>query len=741
MRKAGPPLSGLRLLFLGSFLTLAVLPLSRQQLRAVSQEKGSAIAVQPRLQAYGQVPLAFEANQGQTDTRADFISRGRGYTLFLKPTEVALSLPASENAEKVPGRHILPAFRKQEHAIAKQTMLGMRLAGSNPHAGKSIVEELPGKANYILGNDPAKWLANIPTYAKVGYRNVYPGVDLVYYGKGSELEYDFVVAPAADPKVIRLTFAGTDKLALDSQGNLLLHMRGGTMLQLHKPLVYQEKEGRREEVAGAFLVEGRQVRFGLGDYDTTRPVVIDPVFVFSTHLGGSRSSSGQGIAVDPQGNIYVTGDTNSADFPTAGKALQPHITSTTSVFVTKLSPDGSKILYSTFIGGSADDVGYGIAVDSSGSAYVTGDTSSTNFPLEKASQKTPGGLFDAFVFKLSPDGSKLLYSTYIGGSQGDRGDAIAVDGSGNAYITGYTYSTDFPILHPIQNAFTDGNVHCFVTKLDAGGALAYSTYLGGGDDRPDQATGIAVDSGGNAYVTGYTNSVKFPDVNQVQKFVGPTDVFVTKINPAGTAFVYSTHVGGNADDEGMAIAVDASGSAYVTGETESVDFPTTPGAYSTKCNPVPTPGRMRFLCVGGDVFVIKLSSDGSKLVYSTFVNGKGFEVGRGIAVDSTGAVYVTGLTTSQDFPSVNSLQPAFGGGDFDAFVFKLSPDGSSLVYSSTLGGNQNDGGYGVATDSKGNAYVTGYTYSTDFPTKNPLKNGSRSAVPAYRDVFVAKIKD
>jgi hypothetical protein len=245
-----------------------------------------------------------------------------------------------------------------------------------------------------------------------------------------------------------------------------------------------------------------------------------------------------------------------------------------------------------------------------------------NFPVENPLQKSMGGLFDAFAVKLSPDGSKLLYSTYIGGSQGDRGDAIALDGAGNAYITGYTYSTDFPLVTPIQTAFSDRNVHCFVSKIDpSGSALVYSTYLGGGDDRPDQATGIAVDSGGNAYVTGYTNSAKFPSVNAVQKFVGPTDVFVTKINPAGSAFVYSTNIGGNADDEGMAITVDAAGSAYVTGETESLDFPVTPSAYATKCFGVPMPGRMREICAGGDAFVIKLTPDGSKLIYSTYVSG------------------------------------------------------------------------------------------------------------------------
>jgi len=736
MKKVNLPLFGSGLLILGLIFALSMF---HQRVQRISPP-ASSVARQAHVQAYGTVPLAFEANVGQADAHVDFISRGRGHAIFLGATEAVVSLAEIETAKsdlKVPFSGTHPSKGRAVSA----SVVHMRLAGANPHPAKTAFGQLPGKVNYFFGNDPAKWRTNVATYAKVEYKNVYQGVDLIYYGNGGRLEYDFVVAPGSDPRTIKLGFQGAEKLNLDSQGNLALRVNGRPALELRKPLIYQEQNGTRKEIAGGFLVHGKQVMFELGPYDNTRPVIIDPVFAFSTRLGGSRSSSGQSIALDSSGNIYITGDTNSTDFPIA-KAEQPHHGGSTDLFVTKLSADGSKLLYSTYIGGSGDDVGYGIAVDAAGNAYVTGDTSSTNFPVEKAFQKALGGMFDGFALKLSADGSKLLYSTYIGGSQGDRGYAIAVDASANAYITGYTYSTDFPLLNPIQKAFTDGNVHCFVTKLDASGsALAYSTYLGGGNDRPDQATGIAVDSAGNAYVTGYTNSAVFPSVNAVQQFVGPTDVFVTKIKADGSGFAYSTHVGGNADDEGMAIAIDASGSAYVTGETESVNFPTTPGAYSTKCTPVPTPGPMRQICAGGDAFVIKLTPDGSKLVYSTFINGKGFEVGRGIAVDSSGAVYVTGLTTSQDFPSVNPLQKSFGGGDFDAFVFKLSPDGSKLIYSSPLGGNQNDGGYGIATDSKGNAYVAGYSYSPDFPAKNPLKNGARSATPAYRDVFVAKIKD
>jgi hypothetical protein len=698
-------------------------------------------AVEQSSRFAAELPLAFEANEGQTEAAIDFVSRGPGYTLSLAATEARFSTALSDRHNEPKAEPLSHWQGERIHNASTQHSLQMRLVGGNSRAAKRGVQPLPGKVNYFLSNDPTKWRTNVSTYAEVEYENVYPGVDLLYHGSERELEYDFVVAPGSSPQAIGLKFDGASELELDAEGNLLVHAASGGIVQLRKPFIYQERDGKRKEVGGGFVLANQQVQFHLDAYDTSRPVVIDPIFAFSTHLGGSRSSSGQGIAVDSEGNVYVTGDTNSDNFPLT-KPQQSKHGGSTDVFITKLSRDGSKILYSTYIGGSGDDVGYGIAVDAAGNAYITGDTSSVNFPVESPLQKSMGGLFDAFAIKLSPDGSKLLYSTYIGGSQGDRGNAIALDGAGNAYITGYTYSTDFPIVSPIQTAFSDGNVHCFVSKVNpSGSALVYSTYLGGGDDRPDQATGIAVDSGGNAYVTGYTNSAKFPSVNAVQKFVGPTDVFVTKINAAGTAFAYSTHIGGNADDEGMAIAVDAAGSAYVAGETESLDFPVTPGAYATKCFGVPTPGRMREICAGGDAFVIKLTPDGSKLMYSTYVSGTGFEVGRGIAVDAAGNAYVTGLTTSLDFPSVNPLQKDFGGGDFDAFVFKLNPIGSALVYSSPLGGDKNDGGYAIALDTKGDAYVAGYTYSTNFPTKNPLRNAEKGANPGYRDVFVTKISD
>jgi hypothetical protein len=344
------------------------------------------------------------------------------------------------------------------------------------------------------------------------------------------------------------------------------------------------------------------------------------------------------------------------------------------------------------------------------------------------------------VAKLSADGSQLIYSTYFGGTGGQRGLSIAVDGPGNAYVTGYTNSTDFPTANALQNAFAGGNADAFVFKVNASGsALIYSTYLGGGNDRPDMGTAIAADAEGNAYVTGFTNSPDFPTARPMQPFRGPTDAFVTKISPDGSALIYSTHLGGGADDEAMGIAVDAAGSAYVTGHTESPDFPTTPGAFSTGCAAIDAKLPVGDICSGGDAFVSKLSPDGSSLVYSTYLNGSRFEVGRSIAVDAAGNAYVTGFTSSPDFPTVDPVQKRFGGGDYDAFVIKLNPSGSALSYASYLGGRGEDGGYGIAVDGAGNAYVTGITNSPDFPATGGLRHRPARASATATSAFVAKI--
>lgn len=688
---------------------------------------------------YAGLPLIFERNEGQTDSRIDFLARGPGYAVFLAPTEAVLSLAHAKRQ----GSAIRPSFPLPV-ACCKASVefpgpIIMKLAGASPRTTKTGLEELPGKVNYFVGNEPDKWRTNVLTYAKIKYHSVYPGVDLVYYGSQHQLEYDFVVDAGIDPKVIALVFQGTETLEIDGRGDLLLQIAGDTDLRLRKPVAYQEVNGSKQAVSVEYRIDGQHIGFELGAYDQSLPLVIDPVLVYSTYLGGSDDDAGYGIAVDRSGNVYVTGETTSADFPLAN-SLQRAPAGNTDVFVAKLNADGSRLLFSTYLGGRSADVGYGIALDAEGNAYLTGDTRSIDFPLVGAFQTFLAGASDVFVAKLRSDGGQLVYSTYIGGRGGERGLGIAVDTSGNAYVTGFTNSTDFPVVNALQPRFAGGNADAFVLKLNStGSALIYSTYLGGGNDRPDIGTAIAVDSDGNAYVTGFTNSADFPTVRPLQPFRGPTDAFVTKLNANGSAFVYSTHLGGSADDESMAIAVDASGNAYVTGHTESLDFPTTAGALSTKCAAVRVRIPIGDICSGGDAFISKLSADGSALVHSTYLSGRGFEVGRGIAVDAAGNVYVTGFTGSVDFPTANPLQKAFGGGDFDAFVVMLDASLSKLRYSTYLGGSGNDGGYAVAVDNKGNAYVTGFASSPDFPLQNPLRNSIQRPSRGVRHAFVTKI--
>jgi len=624
----------------------------------------------------------------------------------------------------------------------------MKLLGANPAPAVAGVGELPGKSNYFVGNDPKKWRANVPTYAKIEYRDVYPGVNLVYYGNQRQLEHDFVVSPGADPKAITLAFEGMDGVAIDALGDLVLRADGGEV-RLRKPVVYQEQNGQRAVIPTRYVLKAeRQVAFEVAAYDATKPLIIDPVLAYSTYLGGRASAfggnaddEGLGIAVDAAGNAYVTGRTLSTSFPTTPGAFQVTFGGGFfDAFVTKLNGDGSALVYSTYLGGSVDDRGNAIAVDAAGNAYVTGSTSSNNFPTTSGAVQPTCGISggDAFVSKLNETGTTLVYSTCLGGSGGQFGNGIAVDVAGNAYVTGQTTSPNFPTtLGAFQPSPHGGIAHAFVTKVNpTGTGLVYSTYLGGSGI--DLGNGIAVDVAGNAYVTGFAGSTDFPTTPGAFQTAraSSSDAFVTKVNPTGTGLVYSTYLGGNADDEGFAIAVDVAGNAYVTGRTNSPNFPTTLGAFQTT------------FAGGGDAFVTKLNtlaSGSASLVYSTYLGGSRADVGFGIAVDVQGNAYVTGSTNSRGFPTTpGAFQTDLAGvADADAFLTKLTPTGTGLVYSTylggslagSLGGGSIDQGFGIAVDVAGNAYVTGRTQSRNFPT---TPGAFQTALAGGFDAFVAK---
>jgi len=672
-------------------------------LAAQTQEKSPSGSVGPprAIEAFANLALYFEPNQGQTEGQVKFLSRGAGRTLFLTQSKAVLLVTRFE-------RRPLETWNTEPRTSG--TVLEMSFIGASRNSQVLGQEELPGKVNYLVGSNARTWRTNIATYARVTYRDLYPGIDLTYYGREGQLEYDFVVRPGADLRRILVRFSGAEKLEVDAQGDLLLRT-GPDVIRQRKPIAYQEVNGMRREIPVSYVLKGaRRVAFKVAAHDSGRPLIIDPALFYSTYLGGSIRDGGQGIAVDGAGNAYVTGLTNSPNFPTTTGAFQSALAGGFDAFVTKINPVGSApLVYSTYLGGSGDDYGLGIAVDAAGNASLTGFTNSPNFPTTlSAFQTIPGGAADAFVTKLNSSGSALIYSTYLGGSGDDVGQGIALDSLGNAYVTGFTSSTNFPHSVAAFQTTLAGSFDAFVTKLNLAGSapLLYSTYLGGDSD--DRGYAVAVDGSGNAYVTGYTTSTKYPTTTGAFQTTsaGAADAFVTKLNPAGSA-AYSTYLGGSGQDIGQAIAVNAAGDAFVTGKT-SGNFPTTAGAFQSVFG-------------GGvnDAFVTRLNPSGSApLVYSTYLGGSGDDASYGIALDGSDDAYLTGYTASANFPTTAGVfQTTFAGGRFDAFVTKLNPAGSApLVYSTYLGGTGDDAGQAIAVDGLFNAYVTGFTGSTNFPT-------------------------
>lgn len=689
-------------------------------------------------QAYASSTLTFESNGGQTDSRVDFIARGSGYSLFLTVNGPTLRLrrPNKGLSREYLARDEVP-LPQDANVPPGGDVFRIKLLNAEKHPRAEGLEELPGKSNYFLGQDERRWRTNVTQYARVKYHDVYPGVDLVFYGAQGQLEYDFLIAPGSDPGRIQLQLEGARRARIEPSGDLAVQLADSEIRQL-RPVVYQDWDDRRHFLSGKYVDRGSgKIGFEVAGYRTDRMLVIDPVLAYSSFLGGSLLDSGHGVAVDASGNVYLTGETVSLDFPTLNPE-QPGNAGGSDAFITKLGPSGN-LIFSTYLGGSGNENNFrtgveasGVAIDSAGNVCVTGRTSSLDFPTKNALLPSyQGGDYDAFITELSADGTTLLYSTYLGGAANDSGNGIAVDSAGSIYVTGGTKSdADFPITPGAFQRFPVGQVEAYVTKIDptqqGGASLVYSTFLGGGGI--DRGTAIAVDSAGNAYITGLTESTDFPvTLGSFQStYNGARDAFVTVLTPDGTAQIYSTFLGGTGSDLGSSIAVDAAGNAYIAGETTSSNFPTMNAFQAAN---------------GGstDAFIAQLDPTGAILKYATYLGGTGIDRGTSIARDATGKIFLAGETSSDNFPTASPFQ-ATRGGLKDAFVAQLDPSqpgANSLLFSSFLGGAGNDTGFGIAVNSTGDAWVVGQTSSsTDFPLAS-------AAQPTYgggtSDAFIAKI--
>ncbi|HEX4998525.1 MAG TPA: SBBP repeat-containing protein [Terriglobia bacterium] len=650
---------------------------------------------------WGNIPLAFESNRGQAAGPVRFMVRGNGYGVFLTEDETVVG------------------FTGESKASAR-----MIPVGRNPDARLEGVDLQPGSSHYFIGANSSESLA-APRFARVLHRDVWRGIDMMYYISGRQLEYDFIVAPGAPITDIRLDFSG-GALSINRDGDLLLRM-DGREVRHRRPVAYQESNGTRRDVAVQFQKLGKnRIGFQVGTYDPKLPLIIDPKLDYSTYWGGTTNTQlgelGYGITVDAMGYAYVTGLTAATDFPVASP-LQGAVSGGTDAFVVKLSPDGNTVVTSTYIGGSGNDEGHDIKVDAEGSIYITGYTYSTNFPIVNGFQRNLSGSREAYLAKLSGDGSQLLYSTYIGGSGDDRAYGLSVSPEGDAYVTGSTESLNFPIRNALQPGKVGGLNDAFVTKIARNGTLAYSTYLGGSG--VDLAYDIAISPEGGAYVVGYTTSVNFPRIGLPTPFFGgPDDAFAVRLDPAGQA-VFALLLGGIGSDEAVGVALDADLNVYVTGYTASVNFPTW-----NALQPV----------LGGaaDVFVTRLHADGTLIDFSTFWGSTESEGGVGIAIDSKGFVVVTGFTGSFSFPIINAFQDRLNQGTpdlvRDAFLLKLTGVGDAVAYSTYLGGRAQDGALGLALDPAGNAYVTGYTASAEFPVATPLQ----PSLGDLQDAFIVR---
>lgn len=756
-------------------LTLPSYPLADPFVISPSITTASAV-----VQTLGQLPLYFVENDGQLDSRVDFYIQGSDKTIYFSPDGVTFALTNVEPRQS-DDKHLeydshtvtpdiqnpTPDLRSQRWAVK------LDFVGANPNVRPIGQGQTEAIISYFRGSQD-QWHSDLPTYSRIVYRGLWPGIDLAYYGSVNQLKYEFIIQPGVDPAQIRLAYRGAD-VSLNAEGQLLVTTPIDGFAD-DAPVAYQEIDGQRVQVAVAYDLysglssarrgrmlahpslaglEGREANgrghegnlygFDIGSYDPTHPLVLDPtVLVYCGYIGGDRDDHGGAIAVDESGNAYITGKTDSteASFPVA---VGPDLTYNdlggpfqSDAFVVKVNAAGTGLIYAGYIGGSGEDCGTDIALDGIGNAYVTGWTDSTEatFPVIGGPDLTYNDRDDAFVAKVNAAGTDLVYAGYIGGNDGDTSLGIAVDGAGNAYVTGRTYSTEatFPVAGG-PDLTLDGRYDAFVAKVTAtGSSLIYAGYIGG--DGEDYSRGIAVDGAGNAYVTGWTDSTEttFPVTGgpDLSYNGGDMDAFVVKINATGSGFVYAGFLGGDGGDEGWSISVDDAGNAYVAGYTYSTEatFPVT-GELDPTFN-----GRY-------DAFVAKVNVTGSGLVYAGYIGGDGDDFGwGGIAVDSAGNAYVGGRTSSTEasFPVIGGPDLTYNGGDKDGFVAKVNATGSGLVYAGYIGGDGDDHGYDIAVDSLGNAYVTGYTDSTE--DSFPVAGGpdlTYNGGDYYSDAFVAKV--
>ncbi len=624
------------------------------------------------------LPVAFEEYPEPSGAAIRFVSRGARGEVLLAPGEASMALPGG--------------------------LVKMRFSGARGGVAPEPESPLPGASNYFTGGDPDQWRTRVRRYSAVRYRRLYPGIDALFYAAGADIEFDFVIAPGADPSVIVLEFPDSLRLRVAEDGSLAGETSAGAFRH-RKPFAYQEARGKRRPVtAGYRLAAANRVTLLLGAYDKSLPLVIDPVLNFSTFLGGTGADGAVAAAVDAQGYLYVAGTTTSLNFPGTYGALRAANAGGQDVFVAKLSPDGTQLIYATYLGGSGDDTAAGIAIDGLGNAYVVGVSGSSNFPITAGAYRAvPTGVF---VAKLSPAGTQLLYSTTIDDGA-PRG--IAVDGGGNAYVCGGTASVSFPVTAGALQTAKRLNRDAFITKVNSSGsALIYSTFLGGDGD--DTANAIAVDPLGNAYVAGTVDvtGAGFPFTPGAFRTAWENgEAFVAKINAAGSALVFSTFLGGSSSDSAAAIAVDSEGAAYVGGNTSSTDFPVTAAAFQATFE-------------GGSVgFAAKVGALGNTLLYSTFIapySCCAAATVTGVGVNALGQLHAVGFTASTSFPVTLDALQRYNSGLTDGFLIRLNAAGEIALYATYLGGAGDDYPQAVALDPWGNVYVAGQTFSSNFPT-------------------------